>query len=564
VGEASGPRSAGEPRWLRKGLLLLAAGCLLGLFSTEIADTDFWWHLKTGEYILTERSLPVPDPFSYTTDRGSPAYPGEEQVRYFNLTHEWLAQAVWYAVYRLAGFPGVVLFKALLLTGFCSLCGWLAARRSGQWYWGLGAAAGCATASLLFRADRPLLVTFLLVAVFVAVLEHGRPLGVLPLLSLVWANSHGGFFLGWVVVGAYAAGATASRWAGRPAPALRPLWLTLLACIALSAVNPNHVGIFQVLLAYRQSYLTQTLIEWTRPYLWGPPYSFNVLLYACAAVLLAARKRVSFTDWFLFALFAAASLAAFRNIPLIGFLAPVLIATYLPWKPRLPRSAGFAAAALLAGVLATGVLQGHFFQLRAALWRFPEGAAQFLLEHRIEAPMFNTYEYGGYLIWRLWPQQRVFIDGRALNESVYADYQRVLTSAGREVLDRYGVRVIVANAFEYTTGTVYPLVLRLAGPNETEWRLVHQDPQALVFFREPPSEMPLLDKAQVADHLEAECSLHIQKDPELSLCARTLGFLFLQAGAADRARRAFALYLANRPGPDPEAEAAYRQLARQP
>ena len=541
---------------------MLGALCLLGLFSTEIADTDFWWHLKTGHYVVEQRTLPVPDPFSYTADRGGPAYPGEELVRRFNLTHEWLAQVIWYAVYRAAGWGGVVLFRAFLLAAFCALCGWIAFRRSGEFYWGLAAAGACATGCLLFSADRPLLLTLLFVAVFVAVLERGGPLWLLPLLSLVWANSHGGFFLGWVVVGAYAAGATVAARVGRPGPAPRPLWLVLVACVVISALNPNHVRIFQVLLAYRQSYLTQTLIEWTRPYLWGPPYAFDVLLYVSAAVLLLAWRRVSVTDWFLFGLFTAASLAAFRNIPLTAFLAPVLIASYLPWKPRLPRATGFVAAAALAGLLGMGIAQGQFFQLRAALWKFPEGAARFLLEHRIAEPIFNTYEYGGYLIWRLWPQQKVFIDGRALNETVYRDYQRALsTGERRQVLEHYGAGVVVANAFEYTTGTLYPLVLGLADPAESDWNLVYQDPQALVFLRHPPRGMPVLDKAHVADHLEAECSLHIENDPELSLCARSLGFLFLRAGAAERARRAFALYLAHRAGPDPEAEAAYRQVA---
>src|SRR5581483_10003052 len=107
------PRPSRLPdRWLGTAMVVLAALCLMGLFSTEIADTDFWWHLKTGEYVVQKRALPAPDPFSYTSDLGKPAYPGEERVRRFNLTHEWLAQAVWYLVYRAAGFPAVVLFKA--------------------------------------------------------------------------------------------------------------------------------------------------------------------------------------------------------------------------------------------------------------------------------------------------------------------------------------------------------------------------------------------------------------------------------------------------------------------
>src|SRR6202035_4461577 len=133
------------------------------------------------------------------------------------------------------------------------------------------------------------------------------------------------------------------------------------------------------------------------------PQAFSVLLFGAAAVVLWAQRRVRLADWMLFAGFTAAALSAQRNIILIGLVAPALIAAYLPWKPRLPVSAEFAMALLVAGGLAVGVARGNFFQLRAAEWRYPAGAADFLLANGIAQPMFNTYEYGGYLIWRLWP-----------------------------------------------------------------------------------------------------------------------------------------------------------------
>jgi hypothetical protein len=74
--------------------------------------------------------------------------------------------------------------------------------------------------------------------------------------------------------------------------------------------------------------------------------------------------------------------------------------------------------------------------------------------------------------------------------------------------------------------------------------------------------MPVLDRSHVVAHLEAECRLHIERDPELCLCARTLGLLFLNAGDRRRAQGSLALYLASPHEPDPEAEAAYRRLLR--
>ena len=155
------------------GLLLavLSAVLCLGLLSPEIRDSDFWWHLRTGQYIVETRSLPVPDPFAYTTAAAPLAYPGEEGVRHFNLTHEWLAQAVFYAAYRAAGFPGLVVFRALLLAAFCGLAGLVAWRRSGVldrgWMAGLIAAA----IAVPFALDRPQFLTYLFLALTVAILE---------------------------------------------------------------------------------------------------------------------------------------------------------------------------------------------------------------------------------------------------------------------------------------------------------------------------------------------------------------------------------------------------------
>src|ERR1022692_181307 len=122
------------PRWFHPLLLALSAALLMGWFSPEISDPDFWWHLKTGQYLLQAHSLPVPDPFAYTTTMGSPAYAGELRTRHFNLTHEWLAQAMLYAVYRAGGFGGVVLFRAALLALVCAIVGLVAYRRSGGFY----------------------------------------------------------------------------------------------------------------------------------------------------------------------------------------------------------------------------------------------------------------------------------------------------------------------------------------------------------------------------------------------------------------------------------------------
>src|SRR5664279_835427 len=165
------PPAAALSGWPRALLLSLCAILLLGLFSREIYDSDFWWHLRTGQYIVQERALPSPDPFSWTTARAPDAYPGEARTRHFNLTHEWLAQASFYGVWRAGGSAGTVAVRAIPLTALCGLVGLIAWRRRGSFYGALAATLACASVVQGFTLDRPYHFTWLLLAVTLTILE---------------------------------------------------------------------------------------------------------------------------------------------------------------------------------------------------------------------------------------------------------------------------------------------------------------------------------------------------------------------------------------------------------
>lgn len=538
---------------LRIAAFVLAAICLLGLFSTEIADTDFWWHLKTGQYLVQHRALPVPDPFAYTTALSFSAYAR------FNLTHEWMSQALLYIVYLAGGFPAVILIRAALLAAVCALAGFLAARASSNVYVGIAAAFLTSAVAIEFRADRPTLVTFLGVAVFVTLLELRVAIWLLPPLALLCANCHGGFFLAWVVLLAYCA-----EWR---APDRRRLWLVTACSIGVSGINPNAFGVLSTLFRYQRSEMTANLLEWSRPSLWGPPYAFDILLYATMLVLALSWRRVRFVHWMLFALFAGAAIVAFRNILFIGFLAPFLMATYLPVRFQTSRLLAWSTPALLAIAIGFGVTRGSFFQLRVADWTIPKGAADYLVDNHFSGTMFNTYEQGGYLIWR---GQRVFIDGRALSESVYRDYQKILFNANSiadqvagpraELLNHYGVQVVVMNALDFASGALYPLALALANPASQEWQLVYEDPQDLIFTRNPGAQGSPDKLRRVLIHLDTECTTYIEHSPDTPVCARTMADYWMRNGVKDRARRMLELYLAHARKRDSLAEAMLQQL----
>jgi hypothetical protein len=177
--------------------------------------------------------------------------------------------------------------------------------------------------------------------------------------------------------------------------------------------------------------------------------------------------------------------------------------------------------------------------------------------------MFHSFEKGGYLVWRCWPEERSFIDGRGLNETAFADYRRIVKylPGARELLDRYGIQVVVMNAFEASSGSTYVLPLALADPAEKEWKMVLADAGATVFMRHPPPGIQPLPSARIFAGMEAQCQAILDHDPARPRCARSLANLFRNTRDMARARRWMGLYLDHRPDRNPADDAFYRQLA---
>jgi hypothetical protein len=514
------------------------------MFSAEVADNDTWFHLRTGAYIVQNHKLPAPDPFSWTTYMGHPAYPGEELTRDLNLKHEWGAQVILYLLYAAGGFPAMVLFKACSLTFFSGMVGWVVNRRTGRFYLSVAAAFAAGMIARTSAADRPYLVTYVLMAITLWILERRRPLWLLPPLFILWANAHGGYFMGWVLLGGYCGDALFQRLRGNPPEDEKTLWSASLLAILASGLNPTFFNVIPGLFAYQHSALQRSLKEWHSPVLW-PPSWYSALLFGAAAVLLWAWRRVRPSDVLLFAVFAAMSLMAQRNVIFIGLIAPIAIASYLPrWTRPLPRFAEFAVPLILLAIAAQKLAAGDAFQLRAAQWQYPAAPIQFLKDHNVTAPVFNIYEWGGYLMWAGYPELKTFVDGRALNESVFADYMKIALNYrdAQALLDQYGVQVLLLQGFEYWRGTVYMLSAALSDPAQTKWKLVFQDNTAMIFMRQPPPGVTPLNPEEVFTSLDAQCTAHLAHEPGKPGCAIGLADLYRKLGKGDRSSQWLAAY----------------------
>lgn len=542
---ANSKASRPAPAWLRAVVVGLSALLLLAWLSPQAGDSDSWWHLKTGQFILSRHRLPVPDPFAYTTYLGKPLYPGEEITRDFNLKMEWLAEVAMYGAYAATGITGLILMRAAGLSLFCALAGLMAYRRTRGFYRALGATFAVAIVAHHFTGDRPQYFTYVFFALTINLLDVRRGLWLLPPLFLIWANCHAGFILGWVAIGIYCAEGLYHRWRGTWPEGERSLWLAGLSAIVVSGLNPNGFRVFEVLRNYRNSPLISQVLEWHRPAFWELS-PFTVLLSGGLLTLLWSRRKARPADWLLLAGFGSAGLLAYRNVIFACFVGAFLISAYLPWTRNEPavrwrRTAEFALATLL--LAATGVLiaEGRAFQFRVSA-RTPVAAADFLLQHHIQGRLFNTYGQGGYFIWRLWPRLQVFIDGRVLNESVARDAQRIMFAAddtggksAQDLLKDYGIDVIVMDSFEPVSGAAYYLPAALADPRQTEWKLVYRDAHALIYMRRPPPDVQPLDGLAGLEAMEDQCSFLL--DDGAPACTQGMVDVFARIGDEERARK---------------------------
>ncbi|MCX7681693.1 MAG: hypothetical protein N2508_06995 [Anaerolineae bacterium] len=463
--------------------VLLLALCTASL--REAWDTDMWWHLATGRYIVEQRTIPHEDVFSYTAA-------GQRWI-----AHEWLTDVLMYALYSAGGTPALIVAASLVVTAtfalvyFTSLAG-ASATAGVQPYAAVFTVLIAAFASAITWGARPQLLNALLLALFQALLRAGV-LWPLPLLTLLWVNLHSGFLLGLVLIGIVLVGnglsnvlAPAATGAGYK---LRHLALILVLCVLAAFVNPNGYHMLLYPFGTLGSRAMQSYIqEWASPDFHLRAYwPFALLLLGGALVLVLAQHKgtaTSVTDLLLFFGFGFAGLVSARHIPLFAVVAapPVARALGRLLRPLL-RSDG-RGWPLLNWALLLLLIAGPLWRLPKVLekerqlehTRYPADALEFIREHGLAGKrMYNSYNWGGYLIWNGLP---VFIDGRAdvYGDAFIHDYMLAYWLLGdwRVPLDKYGVDYILIES-------ELPLARLLEETDE--WVRVYRDEVAVVYVK---------------------------------------------------------------------------------
>ncbi len=404
----------------------------LGLFALaarNVTDPDIWWHLETGQYIVEHKSVPHTDPFSYTRA-------GERWV-----AHEWLTDLLLYELDVTAGFGGMIVVFAVIL---CAAFFLLYLRCGSDPYIAGVAMHYSAWATEPVWGVRPQVLSLLLTSLWLLILERSERnpkllWWTLP-LTLLWVNLHAGFALGLALSALFLAGELIERVLGRSTGStarLRFAALVLLLDLLIVPLNPNGLRMFTYPVETLWSAAMQNFIaEWASPNFHHAEYWPFLLIVLCTfAVLIWSRLPVRPRDLLLLLVSLYAGLSSIRMMPLFVLIAvPVICQRVGDWptnssQPLRPtpvsalllNAAIILAIALFAGIHTAQVIER---QPQAELEHFPARATAFLHLHPPAGPIFNHYDWGGYLIWKLYPSTRVFIDGRA---DVY----------GQELLDQF-------------------------------------------------------------------------------------------------------------------------------
>ena len=395
-------------------LLRTASGC--------VVDPDIGWHLRAAQWIVQHHAFPHADPFSRAV-AGSPWQ-----------AYSWLFELILLRLYTWFGLAGFVVFTAAMLTLIAAALWHMLSRLHADFSQRILLAAVVLICLSRMGTPRPWLFTILFFIVEMDILMQSRREGRsrellwLPPLFAVWANVHIQFIDGLLVLALAAAEPLLKRWwksDTRCAPA-RALWITFGACIAATFLNPYGPAIYKVAwqLGSQPGVLNLLQEMSALSFRSTPDYLLLFLAMTAAGVLFRYRGLPPF-ETLLLAMAAVLSFRSRRDLWIMAIAAGAILAAGIPsraenqerektpsWAPLLSATTVLAVLAIAAAVFHD--TNAHLRSLMAK--ELPVEAVQIVKQRHYDGPLFNNYDWGGYLIWTL--GEPVTIDGRA---ALYGD-----------------------------------------------------------------------------------------------------------------------------------------------
>jgi len=488
-----------------KRLVFIVA--VLGVFamSSRISlDSDTWWHLRAGQWMLEHNEILQADQFSYTRLGEEWKYPG------------WIFQILMYMIYNLLGLGGLnILTATIVTTTFIFI--WFTLE-GGPLLKAFVLVLAAAT-SAVYWAARPYLVTFLFSAIFFWILEDFRWRGKnriywLPVIMLLWANSHGGFIIGFLLWGVYLlwfiwclVSNLISKGNGfYDYPEFKEykkqiIKFLVIGIFMLVAVCINPSGPVMLLYPFKTigiSVLRDYIEEWQSPNFHISSFQpFALMIVLIIGVLGASRKRIALTDFLLVSSFLYMSFYAARNVAIFALVTPAMItrhATVIINKSRRlikvsptpsavsgRRQQVLNSAIVIILIILVLVKAAVDFPEKKnyenMVSNFPVYAVNYLEDHKLSGHLFSTYNWGGYLMMEL-VEYPVFIDGRTdlYTDAIVSEWLGVMRMEGGwgNTIEKYNIQTILIPADASLTNWL---------DMDDEWKKIYIDEVSAIFTR---------------------------------------------------------------------------------
>jgi hypothetical protein len=462
---------------------MLLVGAVFGVVRSFNVDPDLWWHIKTGELILSTHRWATTDPYSYTA-KGMPW-----------MSCEWLGDVVFADVYRMGGLRGlqallVVLASAIILALYA-----FATLRSGNSKAGFVAAAvllALANASFNLRPQMMGYLFLILTLIALELFRQGKQRAVwgLPVLFMIWINSHGSWIIGLGVVALYIAcglvsfqlgSLEAQRWSTSERLRLETVFMLSLAAIAVTPYGVR-LAAYPFTVASSLPISVANILEWqVMPFNLVGGKIFLGLVLGFFLAQMAFRFSWRVYEILLFVFSTAMACIHVRFVLLfVPFFAPLFVTILARWIPAYERSKDkyLLNLALMAGIT---IAMFHYFPSKADMAKkvadqFPVHALEYIRQHPVPGPMFNSYGFGGYMVEAGY---KTFIDGRSElfeQTGVLDDYMHItmMKPGAMKVVNDYGIRSCLVQRDE-------PFSTVLA--SIPEWQKVYSDEVSALYVR---------------------------------------------------------------------------------
>jgi len=439
---------------------VLLLGVLLG--PRFLGDGDPGRHIVVGEIILREGHIPQTDIFSHTKT-GLPLS-----------TTEWLSEVLYAAAHLAMGLDGVVLLAILVIAITCTMIFRETARRSQSYLVAFIFVFWLIVATLFHWLARPHLFSWLMVAIWTAAagrLARGEKvsLWLFPLSMLVWVNLHGGFVIGFLILAAYLVGWNLDRYLDKENPSSREASKRLLQAGILSllvtVLNPAGFRIWSNVVGHvGDKSLMSLQIDWRSPDFHTPnTWPFLLLVALTVFVFAVSKKKLGSGQALISGGLALLALYSVRNIPFFVITCLPVLGEALQESGILKKSDGRAAALqkelrgfawsgiatviitvlLLSGKTLDTTTLGNTFNPAG----FPVEAVKWLEQHPQSGNLYNDFTWGGYILYRLWPGTKVFIDGQTdfYGANLAREYLNILDvrEGWENILDKYSVEWVL-------------------------------------------------------------------------------------------------------------------------